>query len=462
MRIKPIKTDFYLLKSKLEPKYRNTPESVYVKIHLPPYFDDGKAKYRPYRFPICKVIPKYFGKPETGFKHDVIVVYNNLKNNSHFTNARDAINKSIIDIETKYGYQLPSNDVLILEINALIQRDKQSQNKSIKIDEEKVESDDEAVNCICLVSVVDQYFEKMVATSKENRTDARSEHTIDSYKTMILNIKRYDKENGTIDLLTLTNEKWDAIWDIILTYKKGVGNYKYESIRLKQIQLRSILKKLPTNNLPLLNLNDDLINKNIDPINKQTQLFLSEDELKSLIKTSFVNQKMEYARIYLIVASLTGQRYQSMRNMSGCPIKWNEEYGFYYAHFIHFKTGTHCYCPLFYDVVKLCPDSIFFNFDKINQNSQYWIDKVVVALGIKKEINISSHTCKKTFVSLLKPYRIKNEIISLVTHPDEKYSETCVGDYDKSDLIYKCEEFYEATVGIVSKYPDTVFRYENW
>ena len=459
MRIKPIKAVFYLLKSKLEPKYRNTPESVYAKIYLPPYFENGKAKYRPYRFPICKVIPKYFGKPETDFKHDVIVVYDNLKNNSHFTNARDAINKALIDIETKYGYQLPSNDVLILEINALIERETQSQNKSVKIDEKRVESDDETLKCICLLSVVDQYFEKMVAISKENRTDSRSDHTIDSYKTMILNIKQYVDEKGTVDLLTLTNEKWDAMWGTILTYKKGEGNYKYASIQHKQKQLRSILKKLPSNNMPLLNLNDDLINKNIDPINMHTQLFLSEDELKVLIKASFIHSNMEYARKYLIIASLTGQRYQSMKNMSGCPIEWNKEFGFYYSHFIHIKTGTHCYCPLFYDVVKLCPDGIFLKVDKINQNSQYWIDKVVIALGIKKEISISSHTCKKTFVSLLKPYRIKNEIISLVTHPDEKYSETCVGDYDKADLIYKSEEFYEATVGIVKKYPDTVFRY---
>ena len=155
-----------------------------------------------------------------------------------------------------------------------------------------------------------------------------------------------------------------------------------------------------------------------------TQLFLSEDELKVLIKASFTNSDMEYARKYLIIASLTGQRYQSMRKIClVARLNGIKEFGFYYSHFIHIKTGTHCYCPLFYDVVKLCPDGIFLKVDKINQNSQYWIDKVVIALGIKKEINISSHTCKKTFVSLLKPYRIKNEIISLVTHPDEKYTQ---------------------------------------
>ena len=261
MRMKPIKADFYLLKSKLEPRYRNTPERVYVKIHLPPYTENGKTIYRPYRFPICKVIPKYFGNPDTGFKHDVVTVYNNLINNSHFTNARDAINKALVHIETKYGYQLPGNDVLIFEINALIERDTQPQNKSVKIGEKKVESDDETVKCICLLAVVDQYFEKIVAFSKQNRMDSRSPHTIDSYKTMILNLKQYVDEYGSVDLLTLTNEKWDAMWDIILTYKKGGGNYKYESIRLKQTQLRSILKKLPFTNLPLLNLNDDLINK---------------------------------------------------------------------------------------------------------------------------------------------------------------------------------------------------------
>jgi hypothetical protein len=459
MKMKPIKADYYLLKSQLEPQYRNTPESVYVKIHLPPYFDNGKAKYRPYRFPICKVIPKYFGKPDTGFKHDVVTVYDNLKNNSHFTNARDTINRAIIHIETKYGYQLPGNDVLILDINRFIERDTQPQNKSVKIYEE-IEEVEKSLKCICLVSIVDQYFDKIVAISKQNRTDARSKHTLDSYKTMIANIKRFVVEYGTVDLLTLTNEKWETIWDVILTYKKGEGNYKYSVVQLMQKQLRSILKKLPSNHIPLMNLNDDLINKNIDPINEHTQLFLSEDELKKLIKISFENPKMEYARKYLIIASLTGQRYQSMREMSGCPIQLNQEYGFYYAHFVHIKTGTHCYCPLFYDVLKLCPDGFFLKVDKVNQNGQYWINKVVLELEIKNNVNISSHTCKKTFVSLLKPYRVKNETISLVTHPTENYSESCVGDYDKSELIYKSEEFYEATVGIVNKYPDTVFRYK--
>lgn len=459
MKLKPMSVDFYLLKSKLEPKYRNTPEKVYVKIHLPPFIENGERKYRPYRFPICKIIPKYFGKPDMNFKHDPATVYNNRKYNYHFTNARDAINEALIQIETKYGYQLPSNDVLILEINSLIGRDTQPHNKKVKIDVEKVGLEDRTEKCICLVAIVDQYYEKMVTISKEHRTDARSTHTIDSYKTMILNIKRYVQEYKKVDLLKLTNEQWDDMWNIILTYKKGDGNYKYSTIQLQQKQLRSILKKLPSNNLPFLNVNDDLINKNIDPINKHTQLYLYEDELKTLIKASFDNPKMEYARKYLIIASLTGQRFQSMKNMSGCSIERNEEYGFFYAHFIHIKTGTHCYCPLFHDVVRLCHDGIFLKVDSSNQNHQYWIDKVVVELEIKKEINISSHTCKKTFVSLLKPYRVKNETISLVTHPDEKYSETCVGDYDKADLIYKSEEFFEATVGIVDKYPDTVFRY---
>jgi hypothetical protein len=454
MKMKPIKVEFYLLKSQLEPEYRIRPESVYVKIHLPPYFDDGKAKYRPYRFPVCRIIPKYFGEPDSRFKYDGKIVEDNRKYNVHFIEARDKIYDAMIAIEKKYGYQLPSNDVLKLEIDIFIGRN---------IEPNEVEAEVEIVNeepeVICILSVVNLYFEKMVATSKQNKTNSRSRHTIDSYRTMILNLQRYVKENETVDLLKLTNQQWEILWEVILTYKKGGGNYKYSTIQLQQTQLRSILKKLPSNNVPLMNLNDDLIDTTIDPVNQHTQLFLSEDELKTLIKTSFENPDMEYGRKYLIIASLTGQRYQSMRQMSGCPIEWNKEYGFHFAHFVHMKTGTHCYCPLFYDVVQLCPGGVFMTVDKVNQNGQYWIDKVVVELGIKNAVNITSHSCKKTFVSLLKPYRVRNEVIALVTHPSEKFSETCVGDYDKSDLMYKSEEFYDATVGIVVKYPDTVFRY---
>jgi hypothetical protein len=450
MRIKPMKVEYFLLPSKIEPKYRLKPETVYVKIHLPPYIEDGKKKYRPYRFPICKVIPQYFGKSETKYKYDITTVHVNRVNNSHFRDASNKIEDAIQDIAKKYGYNLPGNDILVRDLNTLIERGEQNVDVSNATKEEK---------SICLLTAVNERFHKMVTISKQNRLDSRSPHTIDSYKTLKLNIQRYHDEHGEVNLLTLTNDQYDAMWEVILTYKKGVGNYRFATLRLQQKQLRAILKKRPNGDLPLLNLNDDLLHKGIDPINEHTQLFFRENELKTLIKASFDHPKMEYARKYLIIASLTGQRYQSMRNMSNCPIEWNAQYGFFYAHFVHIKTGTHCYCPLFDDVVKLCPDNVFVNFDKSNQNSQYWIEKVVIELGLKKGINISSHTCKKTFVSLLKPYRITNETLSLVTHPDEKYSESCVGDYDKSDLIYKSETFYEATKGIVDKYPDTVFRY---
>lgn len=459
MKTKPIKADFYLLQSKLESQYRILPESVYVKIHLPPYIENGKRKYRPYRFPVCKVIPKYFGKSTSGFKYDIATVYENRKNNVHFTNARDKIYDALIEIEKKYEYQLPSNETLIFEINTFIGRIEKTQNLSIVNNEDEIESNNKNIMGICLLSAVDLYIEKMITISTQNRIDSRSSSTIESYRLMRNNLKRYIEENGHLELLTLANEKWNRMWDVILTYKKGSGNYTYSSIQLQQKQLRYILKKLPLNDLPLLNLNDDLINQNIDPINQHTQLFLSENELKILIEASFDIPKMEFARKYLIIASLTGQRYQSMREMSSCAIEWNDEFKFFYAHFIQIKTGTHCYCPLFSEVVKLCSNNIFLNVTMSNSNLKYWIDKVVVELGIKKGINISSHTCKKTFVSLLKPYRIKNEIISLVTHPTENFSETCVADYDKSDLIYKSEMFYEATVGIVKKYPDTLFRY---
>ncbi|WP_016988272.1 hypothetical protein [Flavobacterium sp. ACAM 123] len=450
MRIKQLKVEYYLPPSKLELKYRSTPESVYVKIHLPPYIEDGKKKYRPYRFSICKVIPQYFGKVEENYKYDIITVHNNRLNNSPFRDASGKINDALDEISKQYGYNLPNNDILINEINRLIGRGQQ---------EVEVPNATEEVKSICLITAVNERYHKMVTISKQNRLDSCSEHTIHSYRSMVLNIQKYHDDNGAVNLLKLTNDQWDAMWEVILTYKKGVGNYKFTTLRLQQKQLRAMLKKRPNGDLPLLNLNDDLFNMDKDPINEHTQIFFTENELKVLIKASFDHPDMEYARKYLIIASLTGQRYQSMKNMSNCKIVWNAQYGFFYAHFEHIKTGTHCYCPLFDDVVKLCPDNVFLNFDKTNQNSQYWIDKVVVELGLKKGINISSHTCKKTFVSLLKPYRITNETLSLVTHPDVEYSESCVGDYDKSDLIYKSETFYEATKGIVDKYPDTVFRY---
>jgi hypothetical protein len=177
------------------------------------------------------------------------------------------------------------------------------------------------------------------------------------------------------------------------------------------------------------------------------------------------DRHLQNAKDYFVVASLTGMRYESMRDAVGKPIEKfkDENYDFSYVHSIHNKTSTEVYIPLLKPVLEVV--ARLGGFPKVAANSS--INNYLKRLFVHLEINrlepvkkvtyrngivetkeptsklISTHDCKGTFYSNLYSLNVAEIVIDNITHPDRKPKNAMAKIYNKTTMLTKSKLFVD-------------------
>ena len=164
--------------------------------------------------------------------------------------------------------------------------------------------------------------------------------------------------------------------------------------------------------------------------------YLTPQEIQLIIDFVPTSQAEAIARQYLIVGCLTGQRFQTMRQLHEAKIKQSE--GFKYVDLTYQKTKREgVVIPLFPAIA----DEKFYRYNSnvvINRD----IKDVCRKVGISEADEVTTHTVKRSFYSNLAAADVPAHIIQLITHP--KAIQTAMqGVYDNRQSITRARLFFD-------------------
>jgi len=450
----------YLLKAKTKVlEDRNTPELVHAEISGA--FTrkiDTKIYYDKFQFSLeTSILPKYFGviKEKRGVKnfvYDKDTVAKNYKNNKQF---RDKLKKFETDIEIAIAHfydEEPTakefKDYLMSVSNRNARRTKET---------------------FTVIKFLKNHIHHLESIIGSGRRDEVKDSTIDAFRNIIPWLNRYEEATNNVLTFENLNEKtYREIWDVANNIRQGkikIASYDYNpkpafapnTIRVYQTYLLLLCKQAKKDGIEIkLDYSDkNLINEALKGHTEKTKAYISENDLQKVINYVPLTPNLKLAKEYIILASLTGMRLQSMleannREIELCNDKENG-YDFYYLHTIQEKTGTECYTPLFGDALTIIQNNgnRFPNFNTImlaNLNKN--IRKVLNYVEIKYASLISSHNCRSSFVSNLSLLSLSETVISYVTHPGKKDRKTSVYIYDRRNMTDKAKMFVDEIIRV--------------
>lgn len=412
---------------------------------------DGIVKYKKFQYSLeVSVSPKYFGilREKRGvfnFVYDPATVKANEKYNKLLRNKITDFESNIETAATHFKNQEPSAEEVKNYLLSISGREKRKPEETFAV--------------INFLNSHITHLENLIGSS---RKDEVKDTTINSYRNLIPIIKRYQEAKKIkLTFEKLSEELYREIWEVVNDIR--TGKIKIESYHqnpkkvfatntLKAyqtyfIQLCKIAKKQGIK-IPLDLTDTNLINVAEKNKSEKTEAFLKENDILKIIEYVPTSKYLELAKKYILIASQTGMRLQSMQEAKGRTIQiCNENTNiFYYIHTIQAKTGTECYTPLFSTALKIIQknDDNFPDFSNIaltNLNNN--IRKVLKSVEIENSHLFSTHNLRSSFVSNLSLLRLSEKVISYVTHPAKKNSSSSVHIYDRRDMLDKAKMFVE-------------------
>lgn len=475
--MKNIKVRYYLEPKAKIVEERTKPELIMAEINYG-YAEinkNGKKRHKPARFSLQESIkPSNFGKPETNFKFDDAVFKKANKNNATVRNR-------ILNFETALN-EIASSHILANTLPTPTEL-KKSLAERLRTEVIQEPKDD-------ILSYLNRKIEKEKADSEKSKKNSKRKNTIKTYTTVSHLIEKYQIATGEKLLFeSLDETKYWKIWDILDEILKGnievnnpnqpkkqrEQNYGYlvTSIRKHQKTLLTTLKEAlkEGNKMPLDVHDANLILKNVEATK---DFYIEIDELKKIISTDVsFDTKLQCAKEYVIIACLTGMRYESMYDAQNSKIELcnDKGYNFSYIHSKHNKTSTEVCIPLLkpvQDIINLkdrfpvVPENAIINkylkelFKHLELNRMEDVKKVTYRNGTvntKEPISdlISTHDCKGTFYSNLYSLNISENVIDNITHPDRKPKNAMARVYNKTSMLSKAKMFVDEVMKIESE-----------
>ncbi|MFV8354995.1 hypothetical protein ACNQGB_02270 [Flavobacterium sp. XS1P32] len=412
---------------------------------------DGIVKYKKFQYSLeVSVLPKYFGivhekRGVFNFVYDAATVKANEKYNKLFRNKITDFESNIETAATHFKNQEPTAEEVKNYLLSISGRDKRKPEETFAV--------------INFINSHITHLENLIGSS---RKDEVKDTTINSYRNLIPIIKRYQEAKKIkLTFEKLSEELYREIWEVINDIR--IGKIKIESYHqnpkkafatntLKAyqtyfIKLCKIAKKQGIK-IPLDLTDTNLINVAEKNKSEKTEAFLKENDILKIIEYVPTSKYLELAKNYILIASQTGMRLQSMQEAKGRTFQICNENKkkFNYIHTIQAKTGTECYTPLFSTALKIIQknDDTFPDFSNIaltNLNNN--IRKVLKSVEIENSHLFSTHNLRSSFVSNLSLLRLSENVISYVTHPAKKSSSSSVHIYDRRDMLDKAKMFVE-------------------
>lgn len=467
--MKKPKIKYYLKAKDKNPNNRTKEELVQARIHnnFIEEIDNTKKYYSFFVSLQATIKPKNFGLLKDNFRFNEDIFNNFSKQNKGVKTAMQLFEKKVDELYTYY------------QMNDIKPTTNQFKNDLlVKLDRKQRETQKQ-VSLLGYISNKVTEFESLKGSGRKNAID---ENSIKVYRTLRTYIDKY--ERITSKKLTFQNFDEATYWDfwdkldqllkgkITIEQKEGErkqnikpNGFLMTSIRKYQKALIRVFKlaisdKITTN----LNIND--INLILDDKPASKDIYINEDNLLKLYNHKPTNKGLELAKDYVLLASLTGMRFESMEIAHETNIAHysHDNYNFKYLHSFQNKTHTECYIPLFEPVQKILskhnnrfpkfPVNQILNrelkelFKEANIIATSIVETHTYKSGVIKETKniselISSHDCRKSFVTNLGLKNASENIVLSVTHPDKKPSNVMINVYDKASLMDKAKQFVD-------------------
>lgn len=472
--MKNIKTRYYL-----EPKAKNVdertkPELIMAEISYGYSIvnSQGIKRHKPVRYSLQEnILPSKFGIKETKFKFDEAIFKKATSSNSTVKTKMLQFEGALNEIANEYisKREVPTPAELTIRLTS------------------KLRTEMDVVPKLSILDYLLTKIEKETENSGKSMKKSKRINTIKTYVTVSHLIENYQiATNEKLLFEDFTEAKYWQFWDVlddILKDKIKVAHYNQKrkqrkqsygylvvSIRKHQKTLLTTLKEATKESfkIPLDVYNPNLILKDVGA----TKDFYVETVLiKQIIEADVAfDRKLQIAKDYFVIASLTGMRYESMVEAQRAEIQTcnDGKYNFDFIHSVHNKTSTQVYIPFLKPVQEIVnrngkfpyvPSNPEINeylkllFRHLRLNRLENVTKVTYRSGIistKEHMSdlISTHDCKGTFYSNLIALNVSEAAIDNITHPDRKPKNPMARVYNKTNMLTKAKLFVDEIVKI--------------
>jgi hypothetical protein len=476
----------YVLESKAKnPNERTKPELITAMVHAGFVTQiDSQIKYDRFKVSLETTIkPKNFGLIKDNFRFNEDIFINFSRQNKGVKTAMQIFETKVDELYSNYSINDIQPTANQFKTDLLIQlgRKQRKQKKTFTI--------------LAYLNDKISLFESLKGSGRKDEID---ENSIKVYRTLKAYLERYK----LVKQIQLTFENFDesTYWDFwnvqdeILRGKisipKKVGERKIavqengflmSSINKYQKTLMRLLRLAIADGISVnLNVNNTNLIVTKSPASKD--IYVSESDLVKICDYEPATNEMQLAKDYLVLASLTGMRYESMEvaNLEQIETYKDTSYNFSYIHSKQNKTETECYIPLFFPAMEvlnrygnkfpvfpanqIVNENIKTLFKLAGINAMQTITNVTYKSGViveSKPANevITTHDCRKAFITNLFLAGGTENIVMGVTHPDRKPMHAMAGVYNKSTLLDKAKQFYDEVNRINQTKPSELYKF---
>jgi len=411
---------------------------------------DGKIIYKKFQHSLeVTVLPKYFGKLREkrgvwNFVYDPAIVKKSEKFNKLFRNKLTDFESNIETTANHFRNQEPTAEEVKKYLLFISGRENRKPEETFPI--------------LSFLNTHIQHLESLIGSG---RKDEVKDSTINSFRNLVPIIKRYEQAKSILTFEKLNENLYRQFWETSAKIKIGeipVAGYKNKdnktfaanTLKSYQTYFLQLCKAAKKKEIKIaLDLTDpNLINSANKSKSPKTEAFLKEADILKIIDFVPTTKHLKIAKEYILIASQTGMRLQSMQDAKDRMIQISEESesSFYYIHTIQGKTNTECYTPLFSNALKIIQEneSKFPDFTNITlANLNINIRNVLKAVKIDNSDLFSTHNLRSSFVSNLSLLGLSETVISYVTHPSKKTNSSSVHIYDRRNMLDKAKMFTE-------------------
>lgn len=474
--MKNTKIRYYLEPKAKDVNKRVKPELIMVEIGYgyAVINSQGKKRHTPVRFSLQEnVLPVKFGKKETNFKFDEAVFRKANNNNSTVKTKMLQFEEALNEIFNEYisKKEVPTPKELTEKLVAKLRTELVVEPK------------------LCILEYLYGKIEKEKENSGKSKKTSKGENTIKTYITVSHLIENYElATKSKLMFEALDKDKYWHIWDVLDDILKGkieVNNpnqpkkqrkqtdgYLVTSIRKYQKALITTLREAKKEGFkaPLDVSNADLILNDVDA---SKDFYIEVDELKKVISTDVTFEPvLQSAKDYLIVACLTGLRFESMEELHSLNIEhyFDNKYDFKYIHSKYNKTKTEVFIPLLKPVLNVVEQHGRLPKTTQNATTNKNLKELFKHIGLNRLVKqtkvtyrsgtitltvpisslVSTHDCKGTFYSNLYLLGVSETVIDNITHPDRKPNNSMARVYNKTTMLAKAKMFVDEILKIDS------------
>jgi hypothetical protein len=418
----------------------------------------------------CQIKPQHFGLDDSNYKFDKDVFEKYSKQNA-------AVKTRIRTLEA--AIDAVDNHFTLIEHQPSAQEFKKELFVRLGREKRKTETKKIIPSVLSFLRVKIETDEKNI---NSNRKDEIKDNSIKTYRTLEGYIEKYQQYTGSVlqfadfdkEQVTWWNF-WDVQDDILrgkITLPKIEGKRKqthleygftFNSVKKYQSALCKVLKLARKQDIDFaLDVTDTNLIVKSTPSHKD--LYINQAHLQKIIDCKPTTPELQEAKDYVILASLTGMRYQSMAEAHISQIEYYDEdgYDFNYIHSKQGKTNTECMIPLLKPVLEITQRHgnqfpkfsenatinksvkiLFEIFDISVKETIYSYKSGVIAR--ERNINelVSTHDFRKSFYTNLNLMKVTDTVIDGITHPDKVKENAMSEIYNVSTMLDKAKLFVD-------------------